>query len=75
MFFLANPKVCRATGFSDLSAKAEVVPSGGPLPPMVARRRVRPFGRLVYVMPPYIISDASLRTLTHAICEVVAATP
>jgi len=36
---------------------------------------VRPFGRLVYVMPPYIISDASLRTLTHAICEVVAATP
>ncbi|MDK9707679.1 MAG: adenosylmethionine--8-amino-7-oxononanoate transaminase [Desulforhopalus sp.] len=33
---------------------------------------IRPFGRLVYVMPPYIISDADLRTLTSALCRVVA---
>jgi len=33
---------------------------------------IRPFGRLVYVMPPYIINDADLRTLTAALCRVVA---
>jgi adenosylmethionine-8-amino-7-oxononanoate aminotransferase len=32
---------------------------------------VRPFGRLIYVMPPYCIADDDLRTLTAAICEVV----
>jgi adenosylmethionine-8-amino-7-oxononanoate aminotransferase len=32
---------------------------------------VRPFGRLVYVMPPYIISPADLATLCAAILEVV----
>ncbi len=34
---------------------------------------VRPFGRLVYVMPPYCIDASDLRQLTHAIYEVVAA--
>ncbi|WP_027721041.1 adenosylmethionine--8-amino-7-oxononanoate transaminase [Maridesulfovibrio zosterae] len=33
---------------------------------------VRPFGKLVYVMPPYIISDLELEALTSAICEVVS---
>lgn len=33
---------------------------------------VRPFGRLVYVMPPYILSDEELDILTLAICKVVA---
>lgn len=32
---------------------------------------VRPFGRLVYVMPPYIITDAELTTLCRAMVEVV----
>ncbi|SDP76683.1 adenosylmethionine--8-amino-7-oxononanoate transaminase [Desulforhopalus singaporensis] len=32
---------------------------------------VRPFGKLVYVMPPYIIDNNDLRTLTQAICQVV----
>ncbi len=36
---------------------------------------VRPFGRLVYVMPPYVISDEELATLTAAMCEVVAERP
>jgi adenosylmethionine-8-amino-7-oxononanoate aminotransferase len=35
---------------------------------------VRPFGRLVYLMPPFIIDDADLRTLTDAVAEVVSAT-
>ncbi|MGR8919912.1 MAG: adenosylmethionine--8-amino-7-oxononanoate transaminase [Gammaproteobacteria bacterium] len=33
---------------------------------------VRPFGRLVYVMPPYVIGDDDLATLTAAMCDVVA---
>ncbi len=32
---------------------------------------VRPFGKLVYVMPPYVMSDSELEILTSAICEVV----
>ena len=34
---------------------------------------VRPFGRLVYVMPPYVISDNDLRTLCRAVVSVVQA--
>ncbi|QYK06687.1 adenosylmethionine--8-amino-7-oxononanoate transaminase [Shewanella zhangzhouensis] len=33
---------------------------------------VRPFGRLIYVMPPYCISDDELGMLTHAMVEVAA---
>jgi len=36
---------------------------------------VRPFGRLVYLMPPFIIGDEDLATLTQAVVEVVAAIP
>jgi len=32
---------------------------------------VRPFGRLVYLMPPFIIGDEELARLTSAVCEVV----
>lgn len=32
---------------------------------------VRPFGRLVYLMPPYIIEEEDLNTLTTAVYEVV----
>ena len=35
---------------------------------------VRPFGRLVYAMPPYIIKDQELETLARAMVRVVAAT-
>ena len=31
---------------------------------------LRPFGKLVYIMPPYIISDEDLAVLTQAMCEV-----
>lgn len=33
---------------------------------------VRPFGRLVYLMPPYIVSPEQLQTLTDAVSEVVS---
>jgi adenosylmethionine-8-amino-7-oxononanoate aminotransferase len=32
---------------------------------------IRPFGKLVYTMPPYIISDKDLGTLTSAMVDVV----
>jgi adenosylmethionine---8-amino-7-oxononanoate aminotransferase len=32
---------------------------------------VRPFGRLVYLMPPYVIGEEDLVTLTSAVTEVV----
>ena len=35
---------------------------------------VRPFGRLVYAMPPYIIKDQELETLARAMVRVVADT-
>jgi adenosylmethionine-8-amino-7-oxononanoate aminotransferase len=34
---------------------------------------LRPFGRLVYTMPPYIIDSQDLRVLTETICRVVEA--
>lgn len=33
---------------------------------------VRPFGRLVYLMPPYVITDDDLKTLTDAVTKIVA---
>jgi len=33
---------------------------------------IRPFGNLIYVMPPYVISADELSCLTHAICEVAS---
>jgi adenosylmethionine-8-amino-7-oxononanoate aminotransferase len=33
---------------------------------------VRPFGKLVYLMPPYIMEDWQLDLLTAAVCEVAA---
>lgn len=32
---------------------------------------IRPFGRLVYTMPPYVIDEADLAALTRGICRVV----
>lgn len=33
---------------------------------------VRPFGKLVYLMPAYIITDAELEQLCRSVVEVVA---
>jgi adenosylmethionine-8-amino-7-oxononanoate aminotransferase len=35
---------------------------------------VRPFGRLVYLMPPFIATNDELEKLTNAVCRVVEAT-
>ncbi|MCB2263488.1 MAG: adenosylmethionine--8-amino-7-oxononanoate transaminase [Candidatus Thiosymbion ectosymbiont of Robbea hypermnestra] len=36
---------------------------------------VRPFGKLVYLMPPYIITDEQLATLCRAMVEVLSHSP
>lgn len=43
--------------------------------PMFVERGVwvRPFGKLIYVMPPYVMSDQDLGTLTAAMVDVVRA--
>jgi len=33
---------------------------------------IRPFGRLIYLMPPYTISDEQLHRLIHAVAQAVA---
>ncbi len=35
------------------------------------RLRIRPFGRLVYVMPPYVISTQQLETLLKHMREMI----
>jgi adenosylmethionine-8-amino-7-oxononanoate aminotransferase len=35
---------------------------------------VRPFGRLVYLMPPFVIDEADLRRLCQAVCSVIGET-
>ena len=32
---------------------------------------IRPFGKLVYIMPPYVIKEDELKQLTTAICDCV----
>jgi adenosylmethionine-8-amino-7-oxononanoate aminotransferase len=32
---------------------------------------VRPFGKLVYLMPPYVINEKDLKTLTTTVCNVI----
>ena len=33
---------------------------------------LRPFGKLVYVMPPFIIKSQELKKITDAICSVLS---
>jgi adenosylmethionine---8-amino-7-oxononanoate aminotransferase len=35
---------------------------------------IRPFGKLVYTMPPYVASPAQVARIAGAICEVIEAT-
>ena len=36
---------------------------------------IRPFGKLVYLMPPYIIGEHELGSLTDAIVQVIGSMP
>ncbi len=64
---VADVRVKGAIGVVELAA-----PAAGLRPAFVERGVwLRPFGNIVYVMPPFVIAAADLRALTSAVCEVV----
>ncbi|MBI1731749.1 MAG: adenosylmethionine--8-amino-7-oxononanoate transaminase [Gammaproteobacteria bacterium] len=67
---VADVRVLGAIGVVELNRPVDMVRA----PEEFVRRNVwvRPFGRLIYVMPPYIIDTADLATLCAAIRDVVA---
>jgi adenosylmethionine-8-amino-7-oxononanoate aminotransferase len=66
---VADVRVLGAIGVIELKEAAEM----RRVQPMFVERGVwvRPFGKLVYVMPPYVISASELSTLTAAMVDVV----
>ena len=70
---VADVRVLGAIGVVELNQAVDM----RTLPQAFVTRGVwlRPFGRLVYVMPPYIIEDADLDVLTSAMFAVIATRP
>jgi adenosylmethionine---8-amino-7-oxononanoate aminotransferase len=70
----------RAPGVVDVRVKGAVgvVQMDGPVDAVGLRARfvekgywIKPFGDIVYLTPPLVISQSDLSGLTHAICEVL----
>jgi adenosylmethionine-8-amino-7-oxononanoate aminotransferase len=67
---VADVRVLGAIGVVELTHEVDLATIQ---PEFVARGVwLRPFGRLVYTMPPYIMDDEDLATLTGEMCTVVA---
>jgi len=66
---VADVRVMGAIGVVELKSAVDMKR----VQPMFVEKGVwiRPFGRLLYIMPPYVISPDDLSCLTRAICEVV----
>jgi adenosylmethionine-8-amino-7-oxononanoate aminotransferase len=69
---VADVRVLGAIGVVELKAPVDL----REVQPMFIERGVwlRPFGKLVYTMPPFIMSDEEVADLTAAMIEVVGAT-
>ncbi len=67
---VSDVRTLGAIGVIELEAPVDM----GKVQPMLVQRGVwvRPFGRLVYVMPPFIMNDSDLATLTDAMVDVVS---
>jgi adenosylmethionine-8-amino-7-oxononanoate aminotransferase len=73
---------CRALdGIADVRVKGAIgaVEMAGPVALDAMRRRfaelgvwVRPFGRVVYLMPPFVVGSSDLSVLTSAVRQVLA---
>ena len=70
---VADVRVLGAIGVVQMRRPVDI----GPVQEQLVERGVwaRPFGRLIYLMPAYVMSPADLRRLCAAICEVVALQP
>ncbi|MBI2994560.1 MAG: adenosylmethionine--8-amino-7-oxononanoate transaminase [Gammaproteobacteria bacterium] len=68
---VANVRVLGAIGVVEMEQPVDM----RVVPHEFVRRGVwvRPFGKLVYVMPPYVIGAEDLSRVTSVICEVVSA--
>ncbi len=66
---VADVRVLGAIGVIELSAPVDMASLQSAL---VARGVwLRPFGRLLYTMPPYVIESGDLSLITRAMCEVL----
>jgi adenosylmethionine-8-amino-7-oxononanoate aminotransferase len=67
---VVDVRVLGAIGVVELDAPVDMAV----MPPQFVAQGVwvRPFGRLVYVMPPFVINDADLTTLCTAIVAVIS---
>jgi adenosylmethionine-8-amino-7-oxononanoate aminotransferase len=67
---VADVRALGAIGVVELSAPVDM----RSVQPMFVERGVwvRPFGSLVYLMPPFVMNDEDLATLTTAVVDVVA---
>ena len=66
---VADVRVLGAIGVVELTAPVDM----NRVQPMFVERGVwvRPFGRLVYLMPPFVMEDGDLSRLTDAVADVV----
>ena len=70
MSYVADVRVLGAIGVVELKNEVDMQKV---IPEFIKRGVwVRPFGKLVYLMPPYIINDDDLSLLTAALVEVVS---
>ncbi|WP_419660829.1 BioA: adenosylmethionine-8-amino-7-oxononanoate aminotransferase [Desulfosarcina variabilis str. Montpellier] len=66
---VADVRVLGAIGVVEMNAPVDVARMQASF--VAAGVWVRPFGKLVYIMPPYIISDTDLDRLCAAMCQVI----
>ena len=66
---VADVRVLGAIGVVEMNAPVDVARMQASF--VAAGVWVRPFGKLVYIMPPYIISDTDLDQLCAAMCQVL----
>jgi adenosylmethionine-8-amino-7-oxononanoate aminotransferase len=65
---VADVRVLGAIGVVEMAKEIDL----GVMVPRLVERGVwlRPFGKLLYTMPPYVIAERELSEVTRAMCDV-----